>query len=261
MLDEEFARDQQEIVDNEKEKQVIEGELSQAKEDLEATGKYLKLLQCDNANLTSILRTTKDTLQHSMSLQLVQEVQIQRKEILGLEESIADIVVRINKAKLELQSIREQLKVLTESFSELCAQQKGLQERKCELLAALRQHEEGLNRALQAESPFPHPSPEKDEVLIRSNLMPYVIIIMNNWVYFQGYACMDRIYLSLLPFHSIVLFLKNSQCGSYICVYYCVNKGSIYIFVPFWVSLSMAINACMQFPKFHYKACWYSYSF
>lgn len=163
-LDEVFAKEEQEIVDNEKEKQVIEGEVSQAQECLKTTEKYLKLLQIENAKCNYILGTTKDKLQHSMSLQLVQEAQDHKKEIIEQERETINIMERSIKAKLELQRIRENMKVLTGNFSELSARQNSLREKKCELLATLRQHEEALNRALQEEFPIPHPSPEKDKV-------------------------------------------------------------------------------------------------
>ena len=149
---------------------MIERELSEAKEHLEATGKYMKLLQFDNAKLSFTLGTTKDKLQHSKSLQLVHQVQVHEKEIKDLDGMILDLTGRINKAKSEMQSIRENMKVFTRNFSQLSIKQKSLQEKKCKLLATLRQHEEDLNRALQAESPLPHPPPEKEMVLINSSI-------------------------------------------------------------------------------------------
>ena len=171
-LDMEFANDHQEYVDNEKEKQMIEREMSEAKERLDSTGKYMKLLQFDNAKLTFTLGTTKDKLQHSKSLQLVHQVQVHEKEIKDLEGMIVDLMGRINKAKSEIQSIGENMKVLTRNSSELSTKQMNLQEKKCKLLATLRQHEENLNRALQVESSAPHPPPEKEMVLINSSIMP-----------------------------------------------------------------------------------------
>ena len=162
-LDDEFANDQQEFMDNEREKQLIERELSEANEHLEATGNYLKLLQFDKAQLSFALKEAKYALEVSLSVptQTVQEVQDKKKAVQSLEENIAVLVERIDKAKLELGGIRDNISVLTSSFSELSTRQKRLQDKKCVLLATLRKHEEALNGSMPGE---PAATPLRSEV-------------------------------------------------------------------------------------------------
>ena len=139
-----MAVDQKEYVDNEKEKQMIEKEIAEAKEYLETTGKYIKQLQLENAKLIFTLGKTKDKHQRSLR-QLEKQTQDYKKEVVDLEAKIASLATRIKQAKLELQSTKDNMNVLTERFSKLSTKQKSLQERKCELLATLRLYEEALN--------------------------------------------------------------------------------------------------------------------
>ena len=136
--------DQKEYVDNEKEKQMIEKEIAEAKEYLETTGKYIKQLQLENAKLIFTLGETKDKHQRSLR-QLEKQTQDYEKEVVDLEAKIASLAIRIKQAKLELQSTKDNMNVLTERFSKLSTKQKSLQESKCELLATLRLYEEALN--------------------------------------------------------------------------------------------------------------------
>lgn len=161
-LDQEFVNNQQEYLDNEKENQIIERDLSQAKEHLQVTGKYLKVLQNDNANLTITLKAKKDRMYHSTS---AQKDQVCEKEIEDLEGTRAYLTEKISGTKQELLSLSNKTEVLMKRFSELSTRQIHLREKRYELLATLRQHEETLNRAIQAQSPIPHPPPEKEEVL------------------------------------------------------------------------------------------------
>ena len=139
-----MAVDQKEYVDNEKEKQMIEKEIAEAKEYLETTGKYIKQLQLENAKLIFTLGKTKDKHQRSLR-QLEKQTQDYKKEVVDLEAKIASLATRIKQAKLELQSTKDNMNVLTERFSKLSTKQKSLQERKCELLATLRLYKETLN--------------------------------------------------------------------------------------------------------------------
>ena len=145
-------------MDNEKEKQLIERELSEANEHLEATGKYLKLLQLDKTQLSFALGEAKYTLQITLAMTTansVQQIRERKMMIQSLEGKIAVLVERIDKAKLELRSIRDSMSVLTSGFSELSTRQKRLQEKKCVLLATLRQHEEALNGSMPGEPVVP----------------------------------------------------------------------------------------------------------
>jgi len=144
-LDQELAKGEQEYVDNEKEKQMIEKKLAEAKEYLETTGKYIKLLQVDNAKLTFTLGTTKDKQRRQLSMQVEEHTQDYEKEVADLEERIAHVTMRINRAKLKMQRTKEDITLLTGSFSKLSTRQKNFQEKKCELLATLWQYEEALN--------------------------------------------------------------------------------------------------------------------
>ena len=144
-LDQELAKGEQEYVDNEKEKQMIEKKIAEVKEHFETTGKYVKLLQLENVKLSFTLGIAKDKHQRSLLVQVEEQTQDLEKEVADLEEKIAILTTRIKQAKLELQSAKDSMDVLTRSFSELSTRQKSLQDRKCELLATLWQYEEALN--------------------------------------------------------------------------------------------------------------------
>ena len=145
MLDQELAKDEQEYIDNEKEKQMIEKKMAEEKECLETAENYIKLLQHDNVKVSFTLGITKDKHQRSLSVQAEEQTQDLEKEVVDLEERSASLTARIKQANVEFQSTKDNLDVLTDSFSKLSTRQKSLQEKKCELLATLRQHEEALN--------------------------------------------------------------------------------------------------------------------